>query len=248
MTIQPRWVPQVLPKRRLSEHVAKAIQDDLIEMRRQPGEQLPTEPELAAQFGVSRTVIREAGRLLVDRGLVTIRPGKGMVVADYDGESMARQFALILAREHAKFEDLIEMRLVLEVRMTEFAAQRRTEEDLVALHAANEAFAEPGVSHERALEYDLQFHAAVAHAAKNPFFTAIVNPMNDYLRKQYGPSVGYEDARAQTLHEHAAIADAIRSGDPVTAGLMASEHLARILQDRDILVDSAGGDSEKPRA
>lgn len=236
--------PDLLPKRRLSEHVAKAIQDDLIQAKRSPGDQLPTEPELASQFGVSRTVIREAGRLLVDRGLVSIRPGRGMVVADYDGASLARQFELMLALEHAKFDDLIEMRLVLEVRMTEYAALRRTDADLIVMNESISAFGEPGLPHARALEHDLAFHAAVASAAKNPFFKAIVDPMNNYLRSQYRPSVGYEAARDETLAEHAAIADAIRRGSADEAGELAKVHLLRILEERDVLVPEESVDND----
>lgn len=227
---------EAVPRRRLSEHVAMAIQDHIIETRRRAGDQLPSEPELEEQFGVSRTVIREASRLLVDRGLVTISPGRGMVVADFDGATMARQIGLMLAMDYARFEHLIEMRLVLEVGMTQYAALRRTDADLVAIEAALVAFAEPGLPHDRAIEADLEFHAAVAAASHNPFFEAIVNPMNDYLRSKYRPSVGYTKARERTLSEHTAIAEAIREGTVVEAGKCARDHLKRILHDQDTLV------------
>lgn len=224
--------------RRLSEQVATAIQDELIKSRRRPGDQLPTEPELAAKYDVSRTVIREAGRLLVERGLVDIRPGRGMVVAAFDGANMARQYGLMLEMEHAQFEDLIEMRLVLEVSMTEFAARRRTESDLAAIDAKLRAFAEPGLQQDQALEFDLDFHAAIAEAAHNPFFRSIVNPINDYLRSKYRPSLGYGPARERTLREHTAIAQAVRAGDAEAAGEMSRQHLLRILQMHQELVQA----------
>lgn len=214
----------------LSEQVASAIQDDLITSRRKPGEQLPTEPELATQYDVSRTVIREAGRLLVERGLVDIRPGRGMVVAEFDGATISRQFSLMLELERATFEDLIELRMSIEVSMAEHAAKRRTEADLAAITATLQEFAAPGIGQQQAVERDLDFHAAVADAAHNPFFLAVANPINDYLRNTYRPSSGYAGARSRTLAEHTAIADAIRDQDPERAGEMARRHLARIME------------------
>lgn len=236
MTARPSSRTTRPPQRRLSEQVATAIQEELIKSKRKPGDQLPTEPELAAQYDVSRTVIREAGRLLVERGLVDIRPGRGMVMASFDGTTITRQYELMLEMEHARFEHLIEMRLVLEVGLTEYAALRRTDADLLAIRAALDSFAAPGLSHDAALEYDLDFHAAVALAAHNPFFTSVVNPINDYLRSKYRPSLGYEDAKMRTLAEHTAIAEAIADGDATAAGGMARRHLMRILETRNELV------------
>lgn len=220
----------------LSEQVASAIQEELITSRRKPGDQLPTEPELAAQYDVSRTVVREAGRLLVERGLVDIRPGRGMVVAEFDGATISRQFSLMLELERATFEDLIELRMSIEVSMAEHAAKRRTPADLAAIDATLQEFAAPGLAQGLAVERDLDFHAAVAEAAHNPFFLAVANPINDYLRNTYQPSSGYDVAKARTLAEHTAIADAIRDQDVERAGEMARRHLTRILETRQELV------------
>lgn len=226
---------QILTPQRLSDKVARAIQEDLIASRRQPGDQLPTEPVLAERYGVSRTVIREASRLLVERGLVNIRAGSGMVVAEFDGTTISRQYHLMLALQRPRFEELMEMRLVLEVGLTEYAAQRRTEEDLLEIESTLEAFADKNLSIETALELDLKFHMAVAQASHNPFFVSLVNPINDYLRDTYSPSLGYAPAMPRTLHEHTQIAKAIELGDSELAGEMARNHLTRILTESNVL-------------
>ena len=226
-----------LGRTRLSEQVAQEIERRVVAEGLRPGDQLPTEPQLADQYDVSRAVIREAGRLLVERGLVDIRPGRGMVVADFDGTGIARQYALLLELKRASFTQLMEMRQTIEAGMTEYAALRRTPADEQHIRAALSSFAEPGGSHEAALEADLAFHAAIAHASHNPFFIHIVNPINDYLRAAYRTSLGYEAARHQTLAEHTAIADAIFAGDAPEAGRHAREHLARIAATADALVD-----------
>ncbi len=242
--------PAVRTKRhRLSEDVADAIKDRLIADGLKPGDRLPTEPELVEHYDVSRTVIREASRILVERGLVDIRPGRGMVVADFDGTSMSRQYELMLELMQGSFRHLMEMRLVLEIGMTEYAAARHTPADARRIRMAIESFAASGDSHEAALESDLEFHTAIAFASHNPFFIHIVNPVNDYLRKAYQPSLGYQAARGQTLAEHTAIAEAIFERDTKKAGRLARRHLIRILETSSELVpdvEDARGTSTDP--
>jgi DNA-binding FadR family transcriptional regulator len=102
-------------RRRLSDQVAEALKDRLLAGRLPTGSPLPTEMELAQHYGVSRTVVREAGRILLEWGLVDIRPGRGMVVADYNGSTLARQYELMVALNAGSFAQLMEMRLALEV-------------------------------------------------------------------------------------------------------------------------------------
>ncbi|UOY03353.1 FadR/GntR family transcriptional regulator [Blastococcus sp. PRF04-17] len=236
--IPPVFTVVPAKRQRLSEDVAEQITRYVIAHGLQPGDRLPTEPELVEQYEVSRTVVREAGRLLVERGLVDIRPGRGMVVADFDGSSIARQYGLLLELKQGSFRQLMEMRLVLEVGVAEYAAQRRTSKDLERIQAALDSFATTD-EHDSSLEADLEFHTAIAHASHNPFFSHVVVPVNDYLRRAYQPSLGYEAARPQTLAEHEQIAQAIDSGDAARAGELMRRHLGRILAGSEELVQDA---------
>lgn len=229
-----------VPRRgRLSEYVADAIIAQLAASDLKAGDRLPTEPELESQFDVSRSVIREATRILVDRGVVTIRPRKGMVVADFDGTAVARQFELLLQLKHGSFEQLMEMRLVLEVGVIEHAAHRHTAKDRKDIEAALANFREHETSHREALEADLEFHVAVARASHNPFFVYLINPINDYLRSVYSESLGYDAATQETFREHTEIAEAIFRRDAAAAGLHAREHLLRIQNSSQSLVDGS---------
>ena len=223
-------------RQRLSEDVAEQITRHVIANNMQPGDRLPTEPELVALYDVSRTVVREAGRLLVERGLVDIRPGRGMVVADFDGSGISRQYGLMLELKQGSFRQLMEMRLVLEVGVAEYAARRRTAADMARMQAALDRFASASSNHETSLEADLEFHTALADASHNPFFSHVVVPVNDHLRRAYRPSLGYESARPKTLAEHENIAKAIADGDPERAGELMRQHLGRILARSDELV------------
>ncbi|WP_198668928.1 FadR/GntR family transcriptional regulator [Homoserinimonas sp. OAct 916] len=219
--------------------MAESITDKLIADGLKAGDKLPTEPELAEYYGVSRSVIREAGRILTERGLVDIRPGRGMTVADFDGAAISRQFGLVLDMQHGTFRQLMEMRLVMEVGMTEYAALRHTAEDMALIRTALAAFGANQGQNET-LQADIDFHAAVAAASHNPFFVHLVNPVNDYLRKAYDESRGYVAAQSQTYAEHAKIADAIESRDPTLAAAAAREHLQRVLDaSEDLITKSA---------
>ncbi len=222
---------------RLSEQVADALIQQVVSQELKAGDRLPTEPELVEQFDVSRTVIREAGRILVERGLVEIRPRTGMVVADFDGTGFARQFELLLQMKRGSFRELMEMRLALEVGMIEHAAERYTADDRRLIEEALRSFDATDLDHASALEADLEFHAALAHASHNPFFTHIINPINDYLRGAYRPTLGYEAARENTQREHREISEAVFARDVAAAGRHARQHLLRVLADTDALLD-----------
>ena len=224
-------------RNRLSDQIAEKIKDKLIADGLQPGDKLPTEPELADLYDVSRSVVREAGRILDERGLVDIRPGRGMIVAEFDGTSISRQFELMLELKHGAFPDLMEMRLVLEVGMTELAAQRRTPADEARIRTALKEFSAAGDDHVSALAWDLEFHEAIAAASGNQFFVHIVNPINEYLHRVYETSLGYEAAQNQTMMEHTEIAEAIFAGDAAAAKEASLRHLTRIYDSAEQLLD-----------
>lgn len=218
------------PKRnRLSEQVADQITADLIGRGLKPDDRLETEPELAEHYGVSRSVIREAGRILDERGLVDIRPGRGMVVAHFDGSGISRQYALMLELTGGTFRQLMEMRLVMEVGMTELAALNHTDEDKARIREALAGYNTAGTDQQMALEWDLAFHRAIALASANPFFVHSVEPINEYLRKTYKTSLGYVAEQHATMNEHTAIAEAIFARDGSKAAAMARAHLERVL-------------------
>lgn len=223
---------------RLSDQVAESIIRKVIADDLKPGDRLPTEPELAELYDVSRTVIREATRILVERGVAEIRPRRGMVVTDFDGTSFARQFELLLQMKQGSFRQLMEMRLSLEVGMIEHAAMRHTADDRRALEESIRAFMANTSDHVAALEADLGFHVLLAQASHNPFFAHIVNPINDYLRGAYSPSLGYDAATEKTLREHTDIAEAVFARNAKAAGAHALQHLTRVLDETDALLDS----------
>src|SRR5213080_2656216 len=150
-------------KKRLSDTVAAALQEDILSLS--AGDRLPTEAELVERFDVSRTVVREATRLLVQRGLVTVSPGRGMAVATVDGSVIAEQYGLLLRLGGGSFEQLMELRLVLEVEMAALAAARRTPDQLAQLTELNDRLRVADPSSGEFLDADLSFHRKIAEAS-----------------------------------------------------------------------------------
>jgi GntR family transcriptional repressor for pyruvate dehydrogenase complex len=212
------------PRRRLPEVVADALQQEILKAGLNAGDRLPTEPELAESYGVSRTVVREAARLLAQRGLVTVRPGRGMTVAEVDGRVIAEQYGLLMRLSDGTFAQLLELRLVLEVEMAALAAARRTPEQVAAMHESNRRLAQARGSRDAFLAADLAFHELMAEASGNPFFSLVVGPINGFLRDAYSNGPGY----------------------PSGARFQTERHLRRIIGARKKLIADDGDDTSRP--
>ncbi|HXG48107.1 MAG TPA: FadR/GntR family transcriptional regulator [Methylomirabilota bacterium] len=150
-----------------------------------PGSRLPAERELALQFGVSRTVIREAVRALMARGLLEVKSGSGTVVRVPSAEAVTKSMTLFLRAgqtelDHAK---VMEVRRLLEVEIAGLAAERRTEEDLDTLRRIVEDQVGIREDRDRFVSWDVSFHAALAAATHNKLFPLLLDSVVATLRQ-----------------------------------------------------------------
>jgi GntR family transcriptional repressor for pyruvate dehydrogenase complex len=227
-------------KRRLPEVIADQLQEEIVHARLPPEHRLPTEVELAERYSVSRTVVREAARLLVERGLVTVKPGRGMVVAEFDGRFIAEQFAFWMRASNGSFDQLLELRLALEVQMATLAAERPADEglggardELIAAMQDTITRGQAAVEDRTAfLDADLAFHELLAAASDNPFFDLVSKPINTFLRGHYEHRSTYPSDPRRTLEEHQEILRAIAQRDTLGARHAMEEHLRRLLRSR----------------
>src|ERR671935_2210582 len=109
---------------RLSDRVAALLLETIVARGLQPGDRLPSERELGEQFGVSRTVIREAVRALAAKGVIEVRTGSGLRVAAVDASSVSESMSLFMRGGGIEFEKVHEVRTVLEVHIAGLAAER----------------------------------------------------------------------------------------------------------------------------
>ncbi|MGC5615101.1 FadR/GntR family transcriptional regulator [Georgenia sp. Z1491] len=235
----PRQASAPTPVRpaRLPMWLADQLEEALLHGEYPVGSLMPTEKAIADDFGVSRQVVREAARLLEDRGLVEIRAGRGMTVIAPNVDSIVQRFRMLLQHGHASFEKLMELRRMTEVDMATLAAANRTDDDVAHMRDAIARAAENLDDYAACMDADMAFHMAVARATQNPFVLAFVQPINLVLRDVYRKPIGYLATQADTVAEHTAIADAIAARDVEAARRATSAHLGRVVDDAGTLVD-----------
>jgi DNA-binding FadR family transcriptional regulator len=202
---------------RLSEQVVAELERTIIEEFPEPGTRLPKEAELAERFRVSRIVIREAMKILEERGVVQVRAGRGtMTMAPTPERVKASLFRLFRDQPIPtliEMERMMELREVLEETVAGLAAVRATPEDLQRISAALADMAATDRSVEETIEADLRFHVAVAEAAHNRFFEMVIEPLTQVYVQQIKLTDSY--TVGVDLHRH--IYEKIAKGDPVAA-------------------------------
>lgn len=196
----------------LSEEVAQRLQAQIGEAKYAIGEKLPSEPALMQEFGVGRSSIREAVRLLVNSGLVRVQQGLGTFVLTQQPppEPLAKR----LLRENA--QDLKEVRQLLETKIVAKAAQQRTEQDIATMRQLLDERNTAVRSHlpQQAIEADIRFHGSVAEAGKNPILTELYKTFIEHQLKQ-AFTLTFQDTSSleQTIVLHEALLASIVAQD-----------------------------------
>jgi GntR family transcriptional repressor for pyruvate dehydrogenase complex len=215
---------------RLSDKVTEAILETIASNQLKPGDTLPTERELGEQFGVSRTVIREAIRALSAKGMLEVRGGSGVrIVAVDEGtvrESM-RHFVQGSAMDYGKVD---EIRRVLEVAAAGIAAGRATPEDIAAINETIEQMDNACDDVELTVQYDIAFHRALASATHNELFLVLHDSMGEMLLevRRQNLTRGGADRRRLVVDLHRRIRDAVEAHEPEAARAAMAEHLGAV--------------------
>lgn len=215
------------------------------------GDRLPAERELAAQLGVSRTVLREALHTLAAFGLVELQHGRGVFVAAGSAHATAQRLALAMTAGGATpvLQDLFEIRRTLEGAAAEWAAERATSEQItnlrallfegLALHQAQQV--DPGM----AGALDARFHAVLAASTNNRVLMLLMAALVDELAIARERSLAIPGRALRSLHQHEAVVMAIESHDAPAARAAMLEHLNDVEQS--ILRSATDGDHDGAR-
>ena len=212
---------------RLSEQVVVEL-EKMVAEQYQEGQVLPKEADLADHFGVSRIVIREAVKMLEERGVLGVRAGSGTFVISPSSEQV-RECLLRLLRSQptptiADFELLMEVREILEESAARLAAVRANADDLAEIYSAVAMMAEKG---EQSADGDVRFHRALARAAHNRYLEMILEPLTAAVRQQIVLTNSYSIG----IDLHRAVADEIRKGSVVGARQAVRRLMNRTLAD-----------------
>jgi DNA-binding FadR family transcriptional regulator len=203
-----------------------------------PGEKLPREADLAEQYDVSRGVARESIRALEERGLISVKHGKGATVNDFskwkrfDPDVLAA--LLDSPRSVEILGEYIECRQVLEVEGAALAAKRRNKADIEKMRAAlarmQESTERPNSRSAEALfhDADLEFHEALFAATGNRALGELVDTIHAALLTARYPLARPQYRTKRALPEHREILEAIEAGDEVAARAAMAKHLKTI--------------------
>lgn len=220
-------------QQRLYEKVTDQIQELIAAGELAAGDRLPNERMLAEQFGVSRTVIREALKALAVRGLVEVRPGQGTFVVDATSDSLSRslQSMLFLDQSDDPFDGLLEVREILEPEIAHRAAQRAKPEDLEALREAVEAMDDNMQDRVAFIRADDAFHLALAVATQNAFVPRLLASIVDVLHEHRSRIFDTGGGPQRGQEHHKRIFRAVADGAPEAAREAMRGHLAQIRRD-----------------
>jgi GntR family transcriptional repressor for pyruvate dehydrogenase complex len=201
---------------RLSEQVVAELEKMISDEFPGPGRLLPKEVELGERFGVSRIVIREAMKILEDRGLVEVRAGRGTCTLSPSPEKV-KQSLLRLFNDQPippleEMERMLELRGILEETVATLAAVRATPADLAEMEAGLTDMAS-AKSVDEVIRGDLRFHGAVAKGAHNHYFEMVIDPLTEVFIQQ----MKLTDPQNVGLGLHRAVVEAIRTRNQVAA-------------------------------
>lgn len=216
----------------LGPWVAGEIASHMADEGLEAGSKLPSEKQLAEDFDVSLRVIRDALRLLSSQGLIETSQGKRAVVANRPSKAVHEYMKYVTTADADAVADLIDLRIAIETRAVELAAERATDEDRATIRAASAALAESADEIEAYADADLQWHRAVIEAAHNTFFSGIYGALADVLRRHRIAGVIARresgDSAQPTIDAHAAVEEAILAGDSEQARLAMVDHLSAL--------------------
>ncbi|WP_330336527.1 FadR/GntR family transcriptional regulator [Streptomyces sp. NBC_00557] len=213
----------------VTQRAIEAIKAMIAEGRLEPGERLPTERDLAAGLGISRSSMREAIRALTVMGVLEARHGSGIYVTALEAGDLLETFGVVADLSRGpRLVELLEVRRILESTATALAAARITEGQLAAVEkhlAAMNATDDP----EEILAHDLAFHREIAAAAGNETMAAILEGLSSRtFRARVWRGYQEEGAFARTRREHAAIHRALAARDPEAARAAAAAHVGEV--------------------
>jgi DNA-binding FadR family transcriptional regulator len=217
---------------RVFQDVVEQIQNAIISGQLEPGTRLPAERELKDMFNTSRGTLREALRVLEQKGLIEIKLGVsgGAIVKQIDAGTMVESLALLIRSGNVSLEHLAEFRIKIEGSLMELAAARATPDDIKML---DNLFAKATTHYENEnweafLKTDEKIHTYLGTMTKNPVFQFVQKTIHDNIHLYYEEYLPMNKAwTLENLTDFEKIINAMRKNDAVTASDIIKDHVKR---------------------
>jgi len=213
------------------EQIVQQVEESIHKGALKAGDQLPPERELAEQFGVSRTAVREAVKALREKGLVEAYPGRGTFITDGSSYTIRQSLDRMMRSGHEGFTSLAEVREILEPEIAALATTRAGEEDIAAMREQVAAMDAAKGDPEAYIEADLDFHLALAEAADNAIILSLIDSIVGLLREQRMGIFQVDGGPERGQYHHKRILEAIEHRDPVGAREAMKAHLKQVRED-----------------
>ena len=214
----------------LTDRVQEALRERIAAGSFAPRAKLPAEAALSSQFGVSRTVVREAVARLKAEGLLASRQGSGVFV-QADAALRPLKIDAAAGQSQASILQIVEVRRALEAESAALAAERRTVADVDGLRRQLKALDQAVSKGGDGVAEDVAFHRLIAEASRNPHFITVLQFLGQYLqgvtRVTRANEARRSDFAAQVKAEHVAVLDAVAAQDVPRARRAAAKHMSQ---------------------
>lgn len=214
-------------RRSLADTVFERIQRSIKSGAYAIDERLPTEHALAAEFGVSRPIIRDALQRLRDQGFIYSRRGAGSFVRE---QGIREPLGFGQMENLSDLQHCYDFRLTIEPEAAAMAAHRRSEEALQKIKRELALLRDATNRQAHRADADFMFHLSIAQAAANPYFVTAMQALEEHIAvgmRLHGLSLkSTQDGLQHVFVEHTAVYEAIREGDADRARQLMHAHLA----------------------
>jgi GntR family transcriptional repressor for pyruvate dehydrogenase complex len=214
-------------RNRISEDIARQI-EKMITEKMKPGDMLPPERQLADSFGVSRSSVRDAIRILELSGWVEARQGLGTVVKEHAADAVMNPLTSVLLQKRKLVGELLDVRKMIEPPLAARAAQHATPDEVAEMDSILRRQQEKMQRGELAIDEDSEFHYAIAMAADNSVVLKVLDVLMDLLRDTRERSLQVAGRPERSIAGHHEILDAIKRQDAAAAEAAMCRHIESV--------------------
>ncbi len=223
---------KIKPKK-IYEEVADTLQEAISSGKLKPGTKLESVQQLAENFQVGRSAIREALTALKAMGLIEMRQGEGTYVKEFEAEDLNFQIAKAMLMNQQDVKHLLEVRKIIETGAAATAAKKHNSDNLLKMEAALNGMKGALGNEELGETSDLQFHLAISEATQNPMLTKLLLQVSDLMQETMKETrritlFSKEKSTERLYNEHLAIYEAIVAGNEEAARSALLLHLNNV--------------------
>ncbi|MDZ5470521.1 FadR/GntR family transcriptional regulator [Bacillus sp. 31A1R] len=219
--------------RKIYEEVAEVLLESIKRGELKPGDKLDSVQQLAENFQVGRSAIREALSALRAMGLVEMKQGEGTYIKGFEVDQISSPITTAILMDKGDVVNLLEVRKIIEAGAAASAALKRTEENLHAMMVALDEMKEARGDEEIGEQADMKFHLAIAEASQNPLLTSLLNHVSELMIETMKETrrlwlFSKQTTSEKLREEHVAIYNAIKEGNEAKARSAMLTHLENV--------------------